>query len=935
MPYNYLIDPILRKRMNINITDCVLILDEAHNLEKNCTESASFDLSATSLAMGIAEVQKCIKILNSENSDFHDLLNGELKEKIPGILEKLLAFEKEIQKIELKKTNDLTEKGDFIHQILENSNITKESFDLFNESMDKILDMISNEKDFHGVQTPSLQEISKAFNLIFSKTDEENNDHYRCHIKTEHTNYKMNQEKKNLYEEAGGSIKDFTNSKTLSLWCLTPSITMQHLKSFQPRCFILTSGTLSPLESYEFELGIDFEVKLENPHVINDDQLCVVVARKGPNGVPFNSSFTRRSSEYTEEIGHFVASLSRVVPDGMLVFFPSYTTMQESISHWKKTKVEDKSIWESIESNKKVIIEPKESSQLQKSIKEYEGEIDNGTRGAIYFAVCRGKASEGIDFSHKYGRAVLVTGLPFPPHKDPKIQLKMGYLDDITKKIRLSKNNNINTLSGVEWYNQQASRAVNQAIGRVLRNRYDYGAIILVDERFSTNKDQISKWIRPHIKVSDNHSNITRHLTKFFNKATLDFGKNSEKLIEKFKKKEMIGSLTESQILEEFSSQGEKKEIEEFKEPQKESPKIVLNSSGDLSDEKKKLISQFSYKAKEFKKTKEEPVEISPKSVYNLQKSSPVTPNSIKPSFSTPKSTGSNSTPKSTGSSTPKSLNTTPNISTPTKSSGSNTPITPLTPNTPKTPTTIQISKTPQSESKGANFIQKLKSILTEEEYKEFKKILQSFNEKKQNPNPKIYEDLTNRIKSLFEKVKGVKEELFNGFKVFFPESFHSRYDEIISSEKPKKEKRPMEYDLFSGTIKKKKTYSISQPNSQSSSQNSTPKSNISNESIDLTGDDILISDPIIPEIKEKIIEDKPVEKPVEKTIGKSVEEEKTSEKRISNCPICLGDFVKPHSSMCGHVCCHECWIELLARKLECPVCKAKVRVPHLRPLFI
>ena len=34
-----------------------------------------------------------------------------------------------------------------------------------------------------------------------------------------------------------------------------------------------------------------------------------------------------------------------------------------------------------------------------------------------------------------------------------------------------SKPKSITTLSGAEWYNQQAHRAVNQAIGRVIRHR--------------------------------------------------------------------------------------------------------------------------------------------------------------------------------------------------------------------------------------------------------------------------------------------------------------------------------------------------------------------------------------------------------------------------------------------------------------------------------
>ena len=38
--------------------------------------------------------------------------------------------------------------------------------------------------------------------------------------------------------------------------------------------------------------------------------------------------------------------------------------------------------------------------------------------------------SEGLDFSDANGRAVVITGLPFPPMMDPKVILKMKFLDD-------------------------------------------------------------------------------------------------------------------------------------------------------------------------------------------------------------------------------------------------------------------------------------------------------------------------------------------------------------------------------------------------------------------------------------------------------------------------------------------------------------------------
>lgn len=50
--------------------------------------------------------------------------------------------------------------------------------------------------------------------------------------------------------------------------------------------------------------------------------------------------------------------------------------------------------------------------------------------------VCRGKVSEGLDFADINGRAVIITGLPYPPFKDPKIILKKRYLDNRHKKNR-------------------------------------------------------------------------------------------------------------------------------------------------------------------------------------------------------------------------------------------------------------------------------------------------------------------------------------------------------------------------------------------------------------------------------------------------------------------------------------------------------------------
>lgn len=125
-----------------------------------------------------------------------------------------------------------------------------------------------------------------------------------------------------------------------------------------------------------------------------------------------------------------------------------------------------------------------------------------------------------MDFANDNGRAVVITGIPFPNMADQRVKLKQQYLD-LNSKTKCA----VKTLTGNEWYKQQASRAVNQAVGRVIRHRNDYGAILLCDERFSyaQNRNQLSSWLRPHTKVYKKFGEVSLGLTRFFKYARTHF----------------------------------------------------------------------------------------------------------------------------------------------------------------------------------------------------------------------------------------------------------------------------------------------------------------------------------------------------------------------------------------------------------------------------
>ena len=162
-------------------------------------------------------------------------------------------------------------------------------------------------------------------------------------------------------------------------------------------------------------------------------------------------------------------------------------------------------------SGAQIFMEPKDAKVQEGMLKLFYKCINTG-RKAVLLAVCRGKVSEGINFADDYARCILLVGVPYPSTVDLCINLKKKYQDERIE----SSNNPINGspevpitkvnaktgfINGSDWYKLQAFRAINQALGRCIRHRMDYGALILCDPRYhSTNtQQQLSRWIRPAV----------------------------------------------------------------------------------------------------------------------------------------------------------------------------------------------------------------------------------------------------------------------------------------------------------------------------------------------------------------------------------------------------------------------------------------------------
>lgn len=202
----------------------------------------------------------------------------------------------------------------------------------------------------------------------------------------------------------------------VSFLCLNPAAVFNELK-VTARSIILTSGTLSPMQSFQSELGTQFPIVLEANHVIKQDQCWVTTVSSGPTQVDLNGQYMNTSTyTYQDEMGRVLTSICKSVPYGVLCFVPSYLLMEKLYARWQLT-----GCLKELSKIKVVICEPRRGDQLEKLMDKYYGAIQKAfvtsgrnlrtTTGALFLAVYRGKISEGLDFSDNNARAVVAVSI--------------------------------------------------------------------------------------------------------------------------------------------------------------------------------------------------------------------------------------------------------------------------------------------------------------------------------------------------------------------------------------------------------------------------------------------------------------------------------------------------------------------------------------------
>ncbi|CAO3574480.1 unnamed protein product [Mortierella alpina] len=108
--------------------------------------------------------------------------------------------------------------------------------------------------------------------------------------------------------------------------------------SMKTRSVILTSGTLSPMDSFASELQASFPIRLEAGHVVDHSQVWTGVMPYGPTKVKIDGTFRSVNSfAFQDELGTVVERIVKTTPHGVLCFVSSYTMLEKLLSRWKDT----------------------------------------------------------------------------------------------------------------------------------------------------------------------------------------------------------------------------------------------------------------------------------------------------------------------------------------------------------------------------------------------------------------------------------------------------------------------------------------------------------------------------------------------------------------------------------------------------------------------
>ncbi|KAJ3385983.1 DNA-dependent ATPase of the nucleotide excision repair factor 4 complex [Entophlyctis sp. JEL0112] len=516
--YHYLLDPKVATMVSRELSkDCIVVFDEAHNIDNVCTESLSVDITrpildaSTRSITALAEKIDDLKANNSEKlqneytrlveglREVQDARNADelmanpvlpddiLKDAIPGNIrraEHFVAFLRrfiEYLKTRMRVMHVVAESPvSFLQHVREITFIERKPLRFCSERLSSLIRTLelTDLTDYGSLSKVAafatlVSTYQKGFMLILEPFE---NDH------------------------------DTIPNPVLHLTCLDATLAMKPVFD-RFSSVAITSGTLSPMELYPTLLGFRPVVMESYMMTLARNCFLPLTITRGSDQVAISSKFeVRNDLAIVRNYGNILLEFARcgtccpmfchcdfssLVPDGLVCFFPSYLYLESIVASWNEL-----GMLQDLLKYKLVFIETPDAAETSLALENYRKACENG-RGAVLLSVARGKVSEGVDFDHHYGRAVILFGIPYQYTESRILKARLEYLRD---NFKVREN---------DFLTFDAMRHGAQCVGRVLRGKSDYGLMVFADKRFARadKRAKLPKWIQA--EMSEAYVNLS------------------------------------------------------------------------------------------------------------------------------------------------------------------------------------------------------------------------------------------------------------------------------------------------------------------------------------------------------------------------------------------------------------------------------------------
>ncbi|KAG9835275.1 ATP-dependent RNA helicase CHL1, partial [Aureobasidium melanogenum] len=470
LPYPLLLQKTAREALGLSLKNHIIIIDEAHNLMDAISSIHTVEVSLQQLHLARAQLTAYLQ-------RFRNRLKGKNRVYVTQVVRLLDSIANYLQSLEAKNG---------VEGIVQATDLLK----------GKGVDQINLYKLMHYLQESKLARKVEGYVSVEQQKQQKLNNTGAAKdatvpVLTHITNLFMvltNPAREGRLFYTVGEEKTQTKVKYM---LLDPS---EHFRDIveEARAVILAGGTMSPMSDYTAQLFPYLDktriTTLSCGHVIPTTNLFVSPMVTSQNNTDFNFSFSSRNLASTiTALGDSILKLLPTIPHGCVAFFPSYNYLDQVVAQWQRT-----GLWTKMQKAKTIFKETQQTG-TEDTLNAYTTAVKTLPTGALLLAVIGGRLSEGINFSDELGRCVMVIGLPYANPNTAEQKSKIKYIEE-----KASASSAGGAAAARDFADNTCMRAVNQAIGRAVRHKNDWSAILLFDNRYMQKRiqDRLPGWIK-------------------------------------------------------------------------------------------------------------------------------------------------------------------------------------------------------------------------------------------------------------------------------------------------------------------------------------------------------------------------------------------------------------------------------------------------------